>query len=132
MGWASLVAQLVKNLLAVAGDSGSIPGSGRSPGEGNGNSLQHSSLENSMDRGITETEQTVDWRATVHEIPESDTTERLTRHKEKILSFGSNMYTVSAHLILSALCTISLGSQSGMFVHTTFRNLPVELPEYLF
>ena len=74
----------------------------------------------------------LDWRATVHEITESDTTERLTRHKEKILSFGSNMYTVSAHLILSALCSISLGSQSGMFVHTTFRNLPVELPEYLF
>ena len=78
-----------------------------------------------MDGGITETEQTVDWRATVHEITESDTTERLTRHKEKILSFGSNMYTVSAHLILSALCTVSLGSQSGMFIHTTFRNLPV-------
>ena len=85
-----------------------------------------------MDGGITETEQTVDWRATVHEITESDTTERLTCHKEKILSFGSNMYTVSAHLILSALCTVSLGSQSGMFIHTTFRNLPVELPEYLF
>ena len=34
-----------------AGDPGSIPGSGRSPGEGNGNSLQHSCLENPMDRG---------------------------------------------------------------------------------
>ena len=34
-----------------AGDLGSIPGSGRSPGEGNGNPLQHSSLENSMDGG---------------------------------------------------------------------------------
>ena len=33
------------------GDPGSIPGSGRSPGEGNGNPLQHSCLENSMDRG---------------------------------------------------------------------------------
>ena len=35
-----------------AGDLGSIPGSGRSPGEGNGNPLQHSCLENPMDRGV--------------------------------------------------------------------------------
>jgi len=41
----------VKNLPAKAGDAGSIPGSGRSPGEENGNSLQYSCLENSMDRG---------------------------------------------------------------------------------
>ena len=34
-----------------AGDPGSIPGSGRSPGEGNGNPFQHSCLENAMDRG---------------------------------------------------------------------------------
>ena len=52
---------LVKNLPANARDvrdAGSIPGSGRPPGEGNGNPLQSSYLENSMDRG--------DWRATVH------------------------------------------------------------------
>ena len=48
---ASLVAQMVKNPPANAGDTGSIPGSGRSPGEGNGNPLQYSCLENSMDRG---------------------------------------------------------------------------------
>ena len=47
-----------------------IPGSGRSPGEGNGNSLQYSCLGNSMDRGAL-------W-ATVHGIAESNTTERLT------------------------------------------------------
>ena len=40
---------MVKYPPADAGDSGSIPMSGRSPGEGNGNSLQYSSLENSMD-----------------------------------------------------------------------------------
>ena len=40
-----------------AGDPGSIPGLGRSPGEGNGNPLQYSCLENSMDRGV--------WQATV-------------------------------------------------------------------
>ena len=49
---------LVKNLPANAGDAGSIPGLGRSPGEGNGNPLQYPCLENPMDRGA--------WRATVH------------------------------------------------------------------
>ena len=52
MGWASLVAQnLVNNLHANAGDQGSIPGLGRSPGEGNGNPFQYSCLENPMDSG---------------------------------------------------------------------------------
>ena len=48
-----------------AGDQGSIPGSGRSPGEGNGNPLQYSCLENPMDRGA--------WQATVWGIPKSQT-----------------------------------------------------------
>ena len=48
-----------------AGDLGSIPGSGRSPGEGNGNPLQYSCLENSMDRGA--------WWATVHGVAKSRT-----------------------------------------------------------
>ena len=48
-----------------AGEPGSIPGSGRSPGEGNGNPLQYSCLENPMGRGA--------WRATVHEIAKSQT-----------------------------------------------------------
>ena len=42
---------MVKNLPANAGDKGSIPGSGRSPGGGNGNPLQFSCLEKSLDRG---------------------------------------------------------------------------------
>ena len=48
----------VKNLPANSGDTGSIPGSGRSSGEGNGNPLQYSCLGNPMDRGA--------WQATVH------------------------------------------------------------------
>ena len=48
---ASQVVLVAKNLLANAGDRGSIPGSGRSPGEGNSIPLQSSCLENSMDRG---------------------------------------------------------------------------------
>ena len=42
---------MVKNLHANAEDMGSIPGLGRSPGEGNGNLLQYSCLESPMDRG---------------------------------------------------------------------------------
>ena len=49
---------------------GSIPGLGRSPGEGNGDLLQYSCLENPMDGG--------DWKATVHGVAELDTTEQLT------------------------------------------------------
>ena len=58
--WTSLVAQMVKVSVYNAGDPGSIPGSGRSPGEGNGNLLQYSCLENPMDRGA--------WWATVHGV----------------------------------------------------------------
>ena len=46
---ASLVAQMVKASAYNEGDPGLIPGLGRSPGEGNGNPLQYSSLENPMD-----------------------------------------------------------------------------------
>ena len=65
--WASQVAQVVKNLPANARGQGSIPGLGRSPGEGHGNPLQYSCLENPMDRGAL-------WAA-VHGVAESDTTE---------------------------------------------------------
>ena len=63
-----------KNLPANAGDAGhggSLPESGRYPGEGYGNPLQQSCLDNSVDRGA--------WWATVHEVPESDTTDHTAR-----------------------------------------------------
>ena len=59
-------ASVVKNLPANAGDTGLIPGLGRSPEEGNGNQLQYSCLGNPIDRGT--------WWVTVHGIAkESDT-----------------------------------------------------------
>ena len=74
------MAQQVKNPSAMqdTGDTSSIPGSGRSPGAGNGSPLQYSCLKNPMDRGA--------WQATVHRgrgrageggSQESETTERL-------------------------------------------------------
>ena len=57
------MAQTVKTLACNVAAPGSIPGVGRSPGEGNGNPLQYSCLENSIDRGA--------WRATVHRITKS-------------------------------------------------------------
>ena len=59
------MAQMVKASASDAKDPGSIPGSGRSPGEGNGNPLQYSCLENPMDGGA--------WWTTVHGVAKSRT-----------------------------------------------------------
>ena len=75
LGWEILVSSIKSFLIGSpggsdrkepacsAGDPGSIPGSGRSPGKGKSNPLQYSCLENSTDRGA--------WQATVHEIKKS-------------------------------------------------------------
>ena len=65
---------VVKNLFANAGDLGWIPGSGRSPGGGNGNPLQYCGLENSMGRKA--------WWASVHGVTKSWT--RLRTHAKNI------------------------------------------------
>ena len=66
---------MVKNTPANAGDTGdvgTIPGSGRAPGVGNGNSLEYSCLENSREREA--------WQAAVHGIAESDKTDYTQTH----------------------------------------------------
>ena len=85
---ASQMALVIKNPLVNAGDirdTGLIPGLGRSPGDGNGNPLQSSCLENPMDRGA--------WRATVRGVAtESDTTERLS-NKNKFTYYSLSFRT---------------------------------------
>ena len=81
------VALMVKNLPANAGDirdTGSIPRSGRSPGEGKGTPLQYSCLENPTDRGA--------WWATVHRVAKSRTwLKRLSTHAQS----GSTIYLLN-------------------------------------
>ena len=70
--WGFLGVSIVQNLPACVGDSGLIPGWGRSPGERNGDPPPYSYLGNLMDRGV--------WRATVHGVSkESDMTQRLNK-----------------------------------------------------
>ena len=71
---------VVKNSPANVGDTGLIPESGRSLGEGNDNSLQYSCLENSMDRGA--------WRATVQGV---------TKSQVQLSSSSTCLYTHTRH-----------------------------------
>ena len=102
------MALVVKNLLASAGDIrdvSSIPGSGRSPGEGDGNSLQYSCLENPMDWGA--------WWATVHGVANSQTrlkwlsifthAEEFKQERLEMCSYEMNLATVS--LMKEDCCT---------------------------
>ena len=81
---------LVKN----PGDSGSVPGLGRSPVEGNSNWIQYSCLENTTDRG--------GWSTTIHGVSESDMTERLSTHTyfiSYILYLIQNRYILNKEVL---------------------------------
>ena len=108
---------MIKNLSASAGDlrdSGSIPGSGRSPGGGHGNPLQYPCVENPVDRGA--------WRAIVHTVAKSRTGLRqLSTHTQAGWSNhltsliikqvqSENQLTKEGHTILFRLLTWSLGN----------------------
>ena len=74
---------MVKNLPANAGATGDtdlIPGSGRSPGVGNGKPLQYSCLDNPVDRGV--------WQATVHGVAKSQA--QMSAHTQSFLRLLSN------------------------------------------
>ena len=79
---------MVKNAQANSSDvrdTGSIPGSGRSPGGGHHNPLQHSCLENPIDRGA--------WWATIHRVTQSDTMKQLSiQHTCNALYRGKKVF----------------------------------------
>ena len=97
---------MVKNLPASAGnfrDAGLLPGSRRSPGEGNGNPLQYSFLGKPMDTGA--------WQATVHGVTELKMAERLTKLLGVYMSITiSQILTASYSLVTISLFSTSLTS----------------------
>ena len=85
-----------KESACNTGDPGAIPMSGRSPGEGNGNPLQYSCLENSMDRGA--------WQATVPRVANCwDTIEQLSPFHYRGLSVSSNYFSASVKLFIFSI-----------------------------
>ena len=115
----SQVALVLKNPTANVGDirdAGSIPGLGRSPQGRQGNTLQYSCLENSMDRGT--------WKAIVHGVAQSQTRlkQLITRHYYSQLLYYCGLFIFSffaLHLFLvSFLVCFSLPSKSESFLYT--------------
>ena len=94
----SLVAQLVKESTCIAGDLGLIPGLRRSPGEGNGNPLQCSCLENSHGQRSLMSYGPWGHRTTVHGVVKSWTTEQLTLEVRK--SIRLSCFCISAPFIV--------------------------------
>ena len=97
---------MVKNLSASTGDEGSISGLGRSPGEGNGNSLQYSCLGNPMDRGA--------WWATVHGVAASDTSDLACKWTKTMFNLKSTytfktnfQFTRNTQPVLVCVCMLS-------------------------
>ena len=91
--WGFPGGSVVKNLPANAGDAGdggSIPGSGRSPREGNGNRLQCSSLQNSMDGGA--------WQAAIHGL------QRVRHDRTHTHAFTTDFLVLLAYVLANPVC----------------------------
>ena len=103
------MAQWVKNPPDNAKDTGLIPGSGRSPGEGNGNPLQYSCLGNPTGRGA--------WWATVHGVAkERDTTERLSDMCCILLGAFASDFSRFKNILFICLAVLVLVLSCGIFV----------------
>ena len=100
---------MVKNPLANAGDirdAGFIPGSGRSPAGGHGNSLQYSCLENPMDRGA--------WRAIVHRVTKSQTRLKDLAHTHVLHITTMTIITaVTIIILVESLAPFSVGCMAS-------------------
>ena len=111
-----------------AGNAGLIPGSGRSPGEGNGNPLQYTCLENPMDKGA--------WQSTVHSVAKSQTQlKRLSTHRcsvRPLLVFTCLEISIlySATFLNSLFSILFLFSFPlwVFFLHLLFKHLYLEIP----
>ena len=113
--WASLVGSDGKGSAWNAGDPGLFPGSGRSPGEGNGYPLQYSCLENSTDRGV--------WKTTVHGIAHKCFTVLLGSLDWIQSEFRiSSIFLISRNLIKYSTFIFSLSSPS-LFIASIMLNL---------
>ena len=107
-----------KESACHAGEAGLIPGSGRSPGEGNGNPLQYSCLENSMDRGA--------WQATVHGITmRQDWTSKNIHTYRRTWHMIKTKWTVTAELNCKAGDQTCSGVTAGR--HCPIRGLAKQL-----
>ena len=100
-----------KESACKAGDQGSIPGSGRSPEEGNGNPLEYSCLENSIDRGA--------WWATVHGVTKSQT-----RLSDNTQSFNYwQIFNLSLVSLFSIVRSSAISNALNIFLYSSlFQN----------
>ena len=96
------------------GDLGSIPGSGRSPGEGNGNPLQYSCLENPMDGGV--------WWATVHGVSKS-----WTRLSDFTLHFSLKKL---GNVVMNDLLFLSLRNSNFCIFYQSGKFRPYQIVTY--
>jgi len=99
---------VVKNLPVNAGCQCLIPGSGKSPGEGNGNPLQYSCLGNPTDRGS--------WWVTVHGVTKGSDSIEMTKQQQQVKVKGSNHWCCSPNISMIA----SHFTDSLMFSVTCF------------
>ena len=113
-----------KESTCNVGDLGVIPRSGRSPGEGNGNPLQYSCLENPMDRGV--------WRATVHGVTKNQTRPSTYAWMHCIAILNS-MHSVPlfSDLSLAYLIHYHFFKQYTLNICTSIRNLSSKYQPHL-
>ena len=106
---------VVKNPLANAGDTGLIPGLGRSPGEGNCNPLQYSCLGNPMNRRA--------WQATIHEGPKRVRHDLAPKHQQLASSKARSLSRGSSQEIYSMTLSSDACVSSALFLALPLKAL---------
>ena len=120
------------------GDLGSIPGSGRSPGEGNGSPFQYSCLENSMDGGA--------WQATVHGLAKSRTRLSSSIHSLNLGEMDGNiiycsyaikknadsviLFLLFMHFFVNSQCNLSVSGHQGRAIEIVAESICVKNNEH--